>query len=160
MNIWPIDTPDQKELLEFFGEPGTNQTRLTLPFPMKLSWDEEQIIKSFFCHKKVHDSLGRIYQNIFELYGQKEIERLRLDIFGGCYNNRNKRNGNNLSVHAFAAALDIDPDNNQLKWDDTKASLARNEYVPFWREFEKEGWLSLGRTRNNDWMHAQATRLG
>lgn len=159
MNIWPLDTPDQKELLEFFGEPGDNQTRFSLPFEMRLSWDEEKIIKSFFCHKKVRDSLGKIYQNVFELYGSKEIERLRLDIFGGCYSNRKKRGGDNLSIHAFAAALDIDPNRNKLRWDHTKASLSQNVYEPFWREFEKEGWVSLGRSRNNDWMHAQAARI-
>ena len=159
MNTWPLDTPDQKELLEFFGKPGENQTRFTLPFPMKLSWNEEQIVKSFYCHKKVHDSLGEIYQDIFELYGIKEIERLRLNIFGGCYSDRNKRGGNNLSIHAFAAALDIDPNNNKLKWNSDKASLARNEYVPFWTAFEDRGWVGLGREENRDWMHVQAVRI-
>jgi hypothetical protein len=159
MNAWPVDTTDQGELLEFFGEPGENQTRFTLPFKMKLSWDEEKIIESFFCHKKVHDSLGRIYQNIFELYGLEEIERLRLDIFGGCYSNRNKRSGDNLSLHAFAAALDIDPDRNKLQWNHIKSSLSHDDYEPFWQEFEKEGWVSLGRLRNNDWMHVQAARI-
>ena len=159
MNNWPTDTPDQEELLEFFGEPGENQIRLTLPFAMKCSWDEEQIIKSFFCHKKVRDSLGRIYQNVFEIYGLEDIERLRLDIFGGCYNNRNKRGGSNLSIHAFAAALDIDPNNNKLKWHSDRAFLSRDEYEPFWQEFEKEEWVSLGRSRDNDWMHVQAARI-
>jgi len=29
----------------------------------------------------------------------------------------------------------------------------------FWKAWEEEGWLSLGRSRNFDWMHVQACRL-
>ena len=37
--------------------------------------------------------------------------------------------------------------------------LVMEAYEPFWRIVEGEGLLSLGRTRNFDWMHFQAARL-
>lgn len=40
-----------------------------------------------------------------------------------------------------------------------EASFARPEYEPFWAIVEEEGLVSLGRTRDFDWMHFQAARL-
>lgn len=156
--IWPKDTHDQKELFEFFGEPGENQKRLVLPYEMKCHWNLEAIIKSFPCHEKVHDSLGRIFQRIYEEYGLEEIKRLRLDIWSGCLNVRPKRGGNTYSLHAWGAAIDFDKPNNELRWGSNRAMLARPEYDQFWKAFEDEEWLSLGRLKNYDWMHVQAAR--
>ncbi len=36
--------------------------------------------------------------------------------------------------------------------------FAKAEYDAWWELWEKEGWINLGRTRNYDWMHVQATR--
>ena len=33
------------------------------------------------------------------------------------------------------------------------------EYDAWWRCWESEGWVSLGRLRNFDWMHIQAAKL-
>jgi hypothetical protein len=57
------------------------------------------------------------------------------------------------------AAIDLDPDNNQLKWPQPKATLSRAEYNDFWKIVESEGWTSLGKERNFDWMHFQAAYL-
>ena len=40
-----------------------------------------------------------------------------------------------------------------------KATFAKPEYERWWQCWEEEGWLSLGRTRNFDWMHVQAAKL-
>jgi hypothetical protein len=61
--------------------------------------------------------------------------------------------------NSWGAAVDIDPDRNQLKWGKDKAFLARPEYEPFWKIVEAEGWTSLGKARNIDFMHFQAANL-
>lgn len=52
-----------------------------------------------------------------------------------------------------------DPERNRLKWGRDRASLARPEYDPWWRCWEEEDWVSLGRARNFDWMHVQAAKV-
>jgi len=37
--------------------------------------------------------------------------------------------------------------------------LARPEYDFWWRLWEEAGWVSLGRSKNYDWIHIQAARL-
>jgi hypothetical protein len=56
-------------------------------------------------------------------------------------------------------AIDHDPDNNQLNWSRNRATFARPEYEQWWQIWEEEGWVSLGRQRNFDWMHVQASKL-
>ncbi|MCF8078467.1 MAG: hypothetical protein K9K88_04215 [Desulfobacterales bacterium] len=46
-----------------------------------------------------------------------------------------------------------------LKWGRDRAHFARTEYDAWWRLWEEEGWVSLGRQRNFDWMHVQAAQL-
>ena len=69
------------------------------------------------------------------------------------------RGGTRWSTHAWGIAIDYDPDRNQLKWGRDRAAFARPEYDAWWRLWEEEGWVSLGRTRNYDWMHVQAAKL-
>jgi hypothetical protein len=80
-------------------------------------------------------------------------------MFGGCLNVRKMRGGSAWSIHSWGAAIDLDPDNNQLKWASPKATFSKKEYEPFWKIVEAEGWTSLGRRRNYDWMHFQAAYL-
>jgi len=155
MNAWPRDAND--DLKKFYGDPGTDLTFLTLPYPLIVAWDLSKTVRRLTCHRLVHDSLGRIFSETLATYGQAEISRLRLDLFGGCYNKRLIRGGTRWSTHAFGAAVDIDPDNNLLRWGSDKATLAKADYEPFWEIVEAEGWISLGRSKNYDWMHFQAT---
>ena len=69
------------------------------------------------------------------------------------------RGGSAWSIHSWGAAVDLDPDNNQLRWGKNKASFAKPAYENFWKIVENEGWVSLGRERNYDWMHFQAAKL-
>jgi hypothetical protein len=111
------------------------------------------------CNAKVKDSLLRVLTKVKTSYGVGEISRLRLDYFGGCFNYRPMRGGTMLSTHSWGIALDFDPINNQLKWDKTKATFGRPEYIRWWEIWEEEGWVSLGRQRNYDWMHVQACKI-
>lgn len=152
--------PTQAECRKFYGTPGTGHAKLALPFPMYLAWDKKVELRSFTIHKKCLESAGRAFARIAEAYPDAKQRRdLGIDLFGGCYNNRPMRGGTQLSMHAFACAIDFDPDRNQLKWGKDRARLAKPDAAKFWWAWEQEGWISLGRTRNFDWMHVQAARL-
>lgn len=151
--------PRQKDVSAFFGAVGENQTQINLPYPMWLAWDLRRSIKTMTLHEKVAPSALRVFQKIFDHYGKERIDALDLDVFGGSLAVRKMRGGSNWSMHSWGIAIDFDPVRNQLKWGRDKASLDNPEYLPFWSFWENEGWVSLGRAKNFDWMHVQAARL-
>lgn len=151
--------PTYDKLHEFYGEPGTGLTLLNLPFPLRLAWDPTQQVTKVTCHKLVADSLLAVQRNLLEAYGFVQIQKLRIDMFGGCYAARPMRGSTKLSTHAWGIAWDTDPVMNPLAWDRSKAKLAGPEYEKFWKAWTDEGWLSLGKARDFDWMHTQACQL-
>lgn len=151
--------PEYNKLREFFGEPGQNQVRLRLPFPMRLAWDPSDRVTSVLCHEAVHDPLREIWQNVLAHYGMRKVQKLRLDQFGGCLNVRPMRGSTRLSTHAWGIAWDVDPVENALRYDKTQARLARPEYKPFWDIVTASGATSLGKARDFDWMHFQFSKL-
>lgn len=153
---WPKQ--DYKSMVNFYGPVGENMTQLELPYPMKLAWDTGVIVKKISCHQKVAQSLYKILENVQKIYG-KDISRLNLDLFGGCVNVRRMRGGSAYSTHSWGAAIDLDPNNNQLRWGRDRAAFGKPIYKDFLDAFEAEGWVSLGRARNMDFMHAQACLL-
>jgi hypothetical protein len=108
---------------------------------------------------KVHDHLKRIWTRTLEHYGLEEIQRLRLNLFGGCLEVRKKRGGSGWSMHAYGIAWDVDPDRNALRMTRDDATLDGPEYDAFWQFVYDEGAISLGKERNFDWMHFQFARL-
>jgi hypothetical protein len=154
---WPKQ--DYKSMVNFYGPVGENQTSLDLPYKLKLAWNLNTSLSRVTCNQKITKSLYTIFEKTLKTYGEKEIEKLRLNVFGGCLNVRKMRGGSSWSIHSWGAAIDLDPDNNQLKWGRDEASFAKKEYEDFWKIVESEGWTSLGRSRNFDWMHFQAANL-
>ena len=154
---WPVNTED--ELVAYYGPVGTNQTSIDLPYPHIIAWAPEKTIRKYTCHEKVADSIVRILTRVVDAYGIEEIKRLNLDQWGGCLNVRKKRGGNTWSMHAWGIATDYDPVNNKLRWRSDRAAFAQPSYDMWWRLWEEEGWTSLGRAKNYDWMHVQAVRL-
>lgn len=150
---WPIQT--QASLNAFYGKVGTNQTTIETPYPLKIAWNLKSKTNTIRCHQKVADSLVIVLNNVKAAYG-KDVSRLNLDVFGGCLNVRPMRGGTKMSTHSWGIALDFDPENNQLKWKKDRAKFARPEYDTWWSIWEAEGWVSLGRRRDYDWMHVQA----
>lgn len=157
MAKWPKHST--AAMVKFYGQRGQNLVRLKTPYPLRLAWKPYSTIHSFIIHKKCHDSALRVMQKVLSVYGVDEIKRLRLDLWGGCFNNRAVRGGTRPSTHAWGAAIDWDPERNQLRWGRAKASLAKPDYEEWWKAWEAEGWVSLGRQRNYDWMHVQAANL-
>lgn len=155
----PTRWPREIEVPTFYGPVGTSQVPLQFPYPMKLAWDVKSVVNRTQCHSKVHDSLQRIFATTLATFGHEKIVDLGLDLFGGCLNVRAKKGGHTYSMHSWGIAIDLDPEHNQLRWGRGKARLSGPEYDAFWKIVESEGWVSLGREKNFDWMHFQAARL-
>lgn len=149
--------PHESGVPAFYGAMGKHLKSLDLPYPMRLSWDLGTEIKRFSIHEKCHASAARCFKRIAETFDEKRRADLGIDILGGCLTApRKKKGGSTWSMHSWAVAIDFDPVRNQLKWGRDKARLGQPDAVPFWEIWEAEGWYSLGRRENYDWMHAQA----
>lgn len=154
-SVWPR----QADVSAFYGAVGTSQTTIEIPFDMWLAWDKSVRARKMTLHTKVAASAERVLQAVAGLYSAQERKTIGLDLFGGSLNVRKMRGGSAWSMHSWGIAIDFDPERNQLKWGKDRARLAQPDAVPFWLEWEKEGWLSLGRARDFDHMHVQAARL-
>jgi hypothetical protein len=149
--------PRQSGVPAFFGQPGTNQSLISLPIAFRIAWEPSKTVQRVSCNSKVADDLVSIWSKTLKHYGEPRFRSLRLDMFGGCLNVRKMRGGSSWSMHAYGIAWDVDPDRNQLKFTKNQATLDGSEYDPFWSIIEEHGWSSLGRLHNYDWMHFQAT---
>lgn len=153
---WPIQT--QEELLDYYGPVGENQVKVTVPYTLKIAWNKSQKVNRITCHKKVAESVLYVLETVQNHY-KEEISNLGLDLFGGCLNVRKMRGGTNWSTHAWGIAIDWNPERNKLRWNYDLALFAKSEYNRWWEIWESEGWTSLGRIRDYDWMHVQACKI-
>jgi hypothetical protein len=151
--------PTQAGMTKFYGAPGTNQTMIALPYPMRLAWDKKTVVSRMSCNIKCKDATLRALKAALRHYGHPELTRLGLDLFGGSLNVRKMRGGSSWSMHSWGAAFDFDPDNNQLSWGKDRARMAKPEYAAFLDAWESEGATSLGRSANMDYQHLQFARL-
>lgn len=143
----------QRDAPSFYGAPGTNQIRITPPYQIFYG---DAPVRSLLINKRCAQSALNAMGAVLAHYGSKGIRQLGLDRFGGCYANRAMRGGTKLSMHAFACAIDWDPERNPLRADHRWAQFAKPEYRAFLDAWEAEGWTSLGRAKDFDWMHVQA----
>ena len=144
-------------LMSKYGTPSESGrpylVKLVLPYPMVLSWDRSVKVNSIQCHKLVAVQLKNIFDDLLAHYGIHRIKQLGIDLYGGCFNYRKMRGGNDWSRHAWGVAIDLDPERNQLKETKRTARFARPEYKPMIDIFYKHGFISLGVEKNYDWMH-------
>jgi peptidoglycan hydrolase-like protein with peptidoglycan-binding domain len=153
---WPRQTPDRGEIIRFFGKPGTNQIRWTVPYPLFFG---PQRLTKIGCHKLVKEPTERVLTNVLNHYGIAEIKRLRLDNFSGCLNVRYIAGTKRWSMHAWGVAFDFDAAHNGMNMHCPQAAFCAPEY-DFWNEaWEAEGAISLGRARDFDHMHYQYVSL-
>lgn len=170
MNNWP----HQSQLAQFYGRPdadgngepdraweNANLVRIMPPWQMVLAWEPARTIRSFRIHRKCFVSLNQVFGTIWARAGnsQEQIERDGLHLFGGSFNYRLTRHGTRLSTHAYACALDLNPDGNKLGWvwnpQDPNAKATMPLYVV--EAFESEQWTFGGRWASRpDAMHFQA----
>jgi len=153
-HFWPRHTTHDMTL--FYGNPGEHLTSLIPPYQLYYFGSP---ISRFAIHRKCHDSALRVLERTLAFYGRDKIKELGLDRYAGCFNNRAIRGGTRLSTHAWGAAIDWDSERNQLTWGRDRAEFAKPIYDPWWAFWEDEGWVSLGRAANRDFMHTQAARL-
>jgi len=157
--IWPL----QSQCLTFYGDPRVsgwlqaNTIDVTCPWPLHM---DAVTLSHILIQKKCADSLTRVLGAVWEAVGKDvtKINALHYDKYSGSYNLRNIRGSvSALSMHAFAAAIDWDAEENQqhsmkhLFTDDSLLIV----------KFKEEGWIWGG-----DWspgsidaMHVQAARI-
>ncbi|MFO7602704.1 MAG: M15 family metallopeptidase [Gammaproteobacteria bacterium] len=147
-------------LTDYYGEPcQASLTKVTCPWRLRLDWNLRQSTRTISIHHKLSDSLATVLENIYQIYGEDGIRHHGLDRYGGSYNCRNKRGSDTAqSTHAWGIAIDWFPSKNKLRWNSAQASLSNPELDAWWECWEQEGWLSLGRSENRDWMHVQAAK--
>lgn len=159
--MWPL----QSELDSFYGNPrgrmgkassaweSTNLIRVPVPFRMTYAGKP---VSAITIHNKCANSLTRILAKLAE-HSPAELKAAGVNIFGGSYNYRLMRNSNRLSVHAYGAAIDLDPARNAFH--DLTPNL--ENYLWVVKAFEDEGWEWGGRWsgRDRDGMHFQAARV-
>ncbi len=133
--------------------------KVECPWTLRLDWDLATTTRTITIHEKLAHSLEGILSSTWDYYRADEIKRLGLDRYGGSYNCRKKRGSNSAwSTHAWGIAIDWFPSKNKLAWRHDRASLAHPDLDPWWEIWEREGWISLGRREDRDWMHVQAAR--
>ena len=156
LDSWPL----QRDMAEFFGRPGTGLTQASVPYRLKLAWQPNTHVSRITMHKKIVEPTLAAMEQIAKDYSRRDIDRLRLNVWGGCYSPRPMRGGTALSTHAYGIAHDWDPTRNPLRWGRDRAAFAGPEYEAFWSAWTAQGALSLGKARDFDWMHLQFARLG
>ncbi len=163
-NGWPVESA----MVAFYGPHGQPNApfpppplvKVPSPWTFRLAWNLNQTRNFLWAHQKCAASLGRVLSAIHTHYGEASLRDLSLDVFSGDYIARIKKgSASTWSMHSWGVAYDFDDTHNQLTWGADRARFAQPDYIPWWQIWEAEGWVSLGRSRNFDWMHVQAARL-
>ncbi len=149
-------------LIAFYGNPcEVPLVKVPCPWMLRLDWDLRSTTRTIRIHESLADSLANILRETYAIYGLDGIKHFGLDRFGGSVNCRKKRGSvSTWSTHAWGIAIDWFPLANKLSWDSQRASLAHPDLDAWWALWEQDGWLSLGRTEDRDWMHIQAAKRG
>ena len=151
----------QGEVENILGEPikSTNGlVKFISPFPLRIAWDLKKVVHSFYVHPCIHEAITGVFNDLMDHYGEAEIMRLGINLFGGVYNYRPQRGTERWknpiwSKHAWAIAIDLDPGRNGLKTKAPKAQFSKPEYKAMIDIFYKHGFVGLGPEKNMDWMH-------
>lgn len=145
----------EKQIIAKYGRPGdvNNLTVLPLPYKMRIAWDLAHTVKAIQCHKLIAPNLSAVFGDLLAHYGLPELQRLNIDLFGGCYNFRQMRGGTSWSRHSWGIAIDLDPSHNDLHTPWKLAEFSKPEYIFMVETFYKHGFFSYGKERNFDAMH-------
>jgi hypothetical protein len=121
---------------------------------MRIAWDPKTTVSKIQCHKLVAPNLQAVFSELLGHYGLPDLQRLGIDLFGGCVNIRPMRGSKTKwSRHAWGIAIDLDPARNGLKTKWAQAQFAKPEYAPMLSIFKQNGFISYGADRGYDAMH-------
>jgi hypothetical protein len=153
-DLAPEGIPVQDDVEAEYGDvDNIPLTRVSLPFPL---YYDGSPVSTVSVHEDVAGSLTSALSQVLSHYGLEEIERLRISHnYGGSYNKRKMRGGSSWSMHAYGIAIDMNAAENGLRTTASAALFAKPEYEPFLDIMERNGWYSLGRAKNYDYMHFQ-----
>lgn len=108
--------------------------RIHLPLPFLYA---ERRVTHVACHRSVANWLNAALEEVAMRDLWRTIER-----YGGCFNPRLIRGGNDWSMHSFGIAIDFDPDRNPLGAEPSDTLLGSTsggrEVVAI---FSRWGWL-------------------
>jgi len=158
LGMMPIPHPaprsDEKSLSIFYGRAGDESKLERMNFPIPMFYGG-QPVKSTRVHRKCIPSLLDVFVEIQELYGHDKRIMKAATTYDGCFNNRAMRGGSRPSLHARAAAIDLDAGNNgnRSHW-----PLAATLPIEIMEVFSRHGWLSAGAFWSRDAMHFQKTQ--
>lgn len=144
------------QIISKYGQPGDpdNLTVINLPYPMRIAWDLTKTVSRIQCHKLIAPNLTAVFNELLAVYGLPELQRLGIDLFGGCVNVRLMRGSKTKwSRHSWGIAIDLDPARNKLKETKKTARFARPEYKLMIDVFYANGFIGLGPEQDRDWMH-------
>jgi len=157
MVTWPKDNQSSRNA--FYGDPGKGEigpqmVPVVPPFAM---YYEGKRIKNIQFHRKAASSLLAALNEIWDYYGrdQKKIDAAGLSRYNGAYNHRMVRGSSTKwSNHAYAAAIDINADENGL-------FAQGNIPQPAIDAFLRQGWMWGGYySGRKDPMHFEAVDNG
>ena len=151
-----------EDIVKYYGDPDINKDgepdlqwqidnlkTFTFTVPMRISWNGHYFISRFKAHKLIGNVIVEALDYIFNTVGVREMRDRTWDYWGGCYNFRPNANAvNHLSIHSWAAAIDLNPHlapNGVQECGQPKIIIDA---------FEKRGFLWV----KNDWMHCQAAK--
>ena len=145
----PSPWPKRNAAAAFYGAPGDARKHTQIDVTgLGVKYDNAEVTK-ITCNKKIAASLLRIIKRLATFpEGKQALAR-----YAGVYSNRSIRGGTATSIHAFAAAIDLDAENNGnfTHWP-TNSTMSLKVAA----EFAKEGFLSAGPFWNRDAMHHEA----
>jgi len=144
------------QIIAKYGQPGdvSNFTVIQLPYPMRIAWDPKVTVNKMQCHKLAAEPFKAVFSDLLAHYGLSELQRLDIDLFGGCVNVRLQRGSKSKwSRHAWGIAIDLSPAKNGLKTKWPQSQFSKPEYAEMHRIFEKHGFVNYGKVRGNDAMH-------
>jgi hypothetical protein len=149
------------QIISKYGQPGNadNFTIIPLPYPMRIAWDNKVRVQKMQCHELAAEPFTKVFSQLLTHYGLPELQRLGIDLFGGCVNVRTMRGSKTRwSRHAWGIAIDLDPARNGLRVKKPVAQVSKPEYKPMIDIFYQNGFVSYGIEKDFDWMHFELAK--
>jgi hypothetical protein len=102
-------------------------------------------------HKLLARRLTNALAEIYTTLGREQFEKEGWQVYAGSHDYRPTKSGGRLSTHSWAAAVDMNPNENTFAQTTTTFSATAIDIMESW------GFLSGGRAWGKDWMHFQAS---